>query len=618
MDAGGGVPPQVNAAAPPQVNGGTPGPVGGAPPQIMRYLTGADSAPVKQVLQQQQRQDPKLPPVGRTAHTIAQAGGPAQQYAVMQAFRRLSDAASAHAKVSLTGAGKHPPSLPHAVAFANKKFEYTPSPLQISFALKGAGKPTQSATRKPTQNTYRGGGIQAFDDGGAVEDDGGDTTPNSNPISQVNAADANAPTSAPDQTGFQTPADQTTGLPITMTVHDLQNGKSAQADTDSSGLRDMVHATFENWVGKPIAQLENNFKTRLANVREAWNPYADYIQPGTEGGPDYDIVDALKNSASAWFGTNTSMAGQRFDPRLQHNAVADNPPPAPGGAPQKSSLDYMTGASQATQPSSNNPSQQPNVGTAETIPAGAALMQGNQNNDMTIVRAGGPGGRPTTTQTYLNDKPGTQPIASDKYNANIRPINSPTVQSQALAPLGAEPSGGNPNLGQTIVRNPMSGERSYVAPGTDLAHMSQFGGSGQGEPVTSGPQAGDIVAGPGAPQNTPPNPPAHGPGIDYPDESQNFGKNIGPNAPMLPNAEYRLGHPAATQRAINQSQQQSPQRPRQIPQQPQPQTQLRQPQTQQQALALPPQGQQPQRGRIYQTSKGRAMWTGQQFMPVAG
>jgi len=164
----------------------------------------------------------------------------------------------------------------------------------------------------------------------------------------------------------------------------------------------------------------------------------------------------------------------------------------------------------------------------------------------------------------------------------------------------------------------MSGERSYVAPGTDLAHMSQFGGSGQGEPVTSGPQAGDIVAGPEAPQNTPPNPPAHGPGIDYPDESQNFGKNIGPNAPMLPNAEYRLGHPAATQRAINQSQQQSPQRPRQIPQQPRPQTQLRQPQTQQQALALPPQGQQPQRGRIYQTSKGRAMWTGQQFMPVAG
>ena len=193
--APGGVPPQPQVG-PPQGAASGPGGVGGAPPNIMRYLTGADAAPVKQVLQRQKSMDPKIPPHARTAHTIASAGGPAQQFATLQAFRRLSDTAGIHAKVSLKGAGKHPPSLPHAVAFANKKFEYAPTPHHVQFNLKGKGAPTQGA--------FRGGSIQSFDDGGDVGPDVGMSSAD-DPSTQM--ADAGAPSQAPS-------SDQ----PVVMTV----------------------------------------------------------------------------------------------------------------------------------------------------------------------------------------------------------------------------------------------------------------------------------------------------------------------------------------------------------------------------------------------------------------
>ena len=122
----------------------TGGGVGGSqPPKLMRYLSGADAAPVQHVLQRHKTMDPSLPGTARTIHNIAGAGGPQQQYQTLQAYRRLSDNAATHAKVSLTGNGKQPASLPHAVMFANKKFEYQPTPYHVSFALKGKGKSTQ-------------------------------------------------------------------------------------------------------------------------------------------------------------------------------------------------------------------------------------------------------------------------------------------------------------------------------------------------------------------------------------------------------------------------------------------------------------------------------------------
>ena len=211
---GGGVPPQVNTAAPSQVSGAG---VGGSPPQIMRYLTGADAAPIPQVLRRQKSMDPKLPGTARTAHTIASAGGPAQQYAALQAFRRLSDAAGTHAKVALNGNGKIPASLPHAVMFANKKFEYAPSPLHVQFGLKGK-KPQQAA---------QGGGIQAFDDGGGVDD----------PTQQISAA--GAPSQAPASDSQN---------PITMTVQPLAGGEPQQFDINPDQLQTLVGTQYDKWL----------------------------------------------------------------------------------------------------------------------------------------------------------------------------------------------------------------------------------------------------------------------------------------------------------------------------------------------------------------------------------
>jgi hypothetical protein len=181
----------------------------------MRYLTGADAAPVKRVLQRQKSMDPKIPPHARTAHTIASAGGPPQQYAALQAFRRLSDTAGVHSRVALKGAGKHPPSLPHAVAFANKKFEYAPTPQHVQFHLKGKGVPAQSAAR--------GGSIQSFEDAGGVQD------PSAiDPTQQM--ADAGAPTQAP-ASDAQTP--------ITMDID------GAQHAITSDQLQNLVSQPFD-------------------------------------------------------------------------------------------------------------------------------------------------------------------------------------------------------------------------------------------------------------------------------------------------------------------------------------------------------------------------------------
>ena len=161
--------------AAPQPQQPTPAPAGGGvqgnqPPQLMRYLTGADAAPIPHVLRTMQTMQGH----GRAARAVASGQTPQQKYAILQALRRLSDNAGTHAKVSFTGNGKIPASLPHAVMFANKKFEYQPTPYHVSFALKGKGKPTNQAAR--------GGAIQAFDDGGDVNPD---------PTQQL--ADAGAP-----------------------------------------------------------------------------------------------------------------------------------------------------------------------------------------------------------------------------------------------------------------------------------------------------------------------------------------------------------------------------------------------------------------------------------------
>ena len=217
--ADGGVMPPPTAPQPQQP---TPPPAGGgaqdnAPPQIMRYLAGADAAPIPQVLRRQKSMDPKLSPTARTAHTIASAGGPQQQYATLQAFRRLSDAAGTHAKVALSGNGKIPASLNHAVMFANKKFEYAPSPLHIQFNLKGQ-----------KQQAARGGGIQSFDDGGDVGPD---------PSQQL--SDAGAPTQAPSSDSQ---------APITATVQPLTGGSPQQFDISPDQLQTLVGTQYDKWL----------------------------------------------------------------------------------------------------------------------------------------------------------------------------------------------------------------------------------------------------------------------------------------------------------------------------------------------------------------------------------
>ena len=235
---GGGIP-SYQGGGPAMPTGGGVG--GSQPPKLMRYLSGADSAPVPQVLRRQKSIDPSLPPTARTVHTIASAGGPQQQYQALQAFRRLSDNAATHAKVSLTGNGKQPASLPHAVMFANKKFEYQPTPYHVSFALKGKGKPTNKAAR--------GGIIQSFDDGGDVGLDvgmsssgSGDTDPD--PISQMAGA----------------------GAPITMNVSDLQTGQTQSQDITPAQLQSLASGSFDSYVAHPTETLSQAVERAQANA----------------------------------------------------------------------------------------------------------------------------------------------------------------------------------------------------------------------------------------------------------------------------------------------------------------------------------------------------------------
>ena len=272
QDGGIAVPP---AAPQPQQQDPAPtgGGVGGAPPpQIMRYLTGADAAPVPQVMQHMK----SLSGHGRAARTVAAGKTPQQQYAIMQALRRLSDAASTHAKVSLHGNGRIPASLPHAVMFANKKFEYAPSPLHIQFGLKGQ-KPAQRAAsgggiqdpgefgpgsvgdqnyamqdqqitgdqadasdpnkggfgpgsrldkEYASQNAALGGGIQSFDDGGDVSAEG-DTDNGPNPATNTQGSDP-----------ISQMADA--GAPITMNVSDLQSGQNTSMDITPQQLENTI------------------------------------------------------------------------------------------------------------------------------------------------------------------------------------------------------------------------------------------------------------------------------------------------------------------------------------------------------------------------------------------
>jgi len=216
---GGVMPPPAS----PQPQQPTPVPAGGGvggspPPQIMRYLTGADAAPIPQVMQTMNR----MQGAGAAAKTVASGQTPQQKFAILQALRKISDTAAAHSKVSLTGNGKLPASLPHAVMFANQKFHHTPSPLHVQFGLKG----------KPTQKTEAGGSIQSFQDAGSV----GPPDPGApDPTQQM--ADAGAPSQAPasdDQTGS-----------ITMAVTDPQSGSTSQHAITSDQLQALVSQPFD-------------------------------------------------------------------------------------------------------------------------------------------------------------------------------------------------------------------------------------------------------------------------------------------------------------------------------------------------------------------------------------
>jgi hypothetical protein len=267
----------------------------------MRYLTGADAAPVKRVLQRQKSMDPKIPPHARTAHTIASAGGPPQQYAALQAFRRLSDTAGVHSRVALKGAGKHPPSLPHAVAFANKKFEYAPTPQHVQFHLKGKGVPAQSAAR--------GGSIQSFEDAGGVQD------PSAiDPTQQM--ADAGAPTQAP-ASDAQTP--------ITMDID------GAQHAITSDQLQNLVSQPFDQLIQNPQKALSSwqQIKQSLSNagnqlvgqqMKNAMTPSGTEIGFGGNGNPNEDNIIPKEN----W--------GARSD-RAINSGSGDQGEPVTGNAP---------------------------------------------------------------------------------------------------------------------------------------------------------------------------------------------------------------------------------------------------------------------------------------------
>ena len=241
LDAGGVMPPP----AAPQPQQPTPAPAGGGvqgnqPPQLMRYLTGADAAPIPHVLRTMQTMQGH----GRAARVVASGQTPQQKYAILQALRRLSDNAGTHAKVSLTGNGKIPASLSHAVMFANKKFEYQPTPYHVSFALKGKGKPTNQAAR--------GGAIQAFDDGGDVNPD---------PTQQL--ADA--------------------GAPITMDVLDLQNGQTQNQDITPDQLQSLTSGTFDSYVAHPTETLSQAVE-RAQTTGEEGGIYGPIQRPqGTVG-----------------------------------------------------------------------------------------------------------------------------------------------------------------------------------------------------------------------------------------------------------------------------------------------------------------------------------------------
>jgi hypothetical protein len=337
---GGGVPPQVNTATPPQVSAAgapAPGPVGGAPPHIMRYLSGADAAPIPQVLQRQKSHDPSLPATARTIHTIAGAGGPQQQYQTLQAFRRLSDNAATHAKVSLTGNGKQPASLPHAVMFANKKFEYQPTPYHVSFALKGKGKPTNKAAR--------GGAIQSFDDGGGVEPDAGTTDQNAqyDPINQMAGA----------------------GAPITMNISDLKTGQTQSQDVTPQDLQKLVSGTFDSYVAHPSETLAQAVEQAQA-TGEAGGVYGPIQQPeGTVGSRLRKLVpSAIMNAGQSNQGNPPGEAD--ISGTTQPNWTQTKQAGLPGGTPG-SELSTSPG-----QPSPNEAAQmgQSTAGISATSPGG--------------------------------------------------------------------------------------------------------------------------------------------------------------------------------------------------------------------------------------------------------
>ena len=477
FDMGGGVPMPPPATPQPQQPAPTPaggGVQGQAPPNIMRYLTGADAAPVPQVLQKH-RMLQHLPPTARTIHNIASAGGPQQQYQTLQAYRKLADAAGVHARVALQGNGKLPPSLPHAIAFANKKFEYTPSPIQLQFSLKGKGK--------PTQNTAMGGGIQAFDDGGAVQ--GADAAPDTNdPTQQLAAAGAQQPNYGPlsyDQRQLQA-----AGTPVTVTATDLTNGHEISGDIPQSAMGELVGNTVDNLITRPVNSVVDKIKDKISNVIEAGNPFqTDVTNPGKETDQPYDLVDAIKNGLSA-LGGDTSLAGTTIRPPTgTKNAVAFPGPSPEGRGAAQQDTNAPTPQPPAQQPSSQRGlmSKLAQVGgslaTAGAIPlpgfAGAARSQAPS-----APQVPQPGGASPTQTT-----PGT--TDANQYNAGIRPLSGGGVQSQALPQMTAQSGGGgNPNLGNHIIMNPMTGQPEVVPVGQDLSQAGQGGSSGAPQNIGQG------------------------------------------------------------------------------------------------------------------------------------
>ena len=406
--ADGGVMPPPAAPQPQQP---TPAPAGGGvsgspPPQIMRYLTGADAAPIPQVLQ---RMNSMRGP-GGAAKAVASGRTPQEQYAIMQGLRKLSNAAGAHAKASLQGNAQVPASLNHAVMFANKKFEYTPAGKHITFSLKGQ--------KTPTQNTATGGLIQSFDDGGQVD-----------PAQQFGSV------------GMPTDA------PIDMTVQDLTNGQTTNTPLS---LQDFDAALGKGY-DSAVQFLNQGFGSPSASAQPtAGRTYTTEPIPGSTlpERADKAVTGAIQsNIANPIVDTAKSIADWLSGRQTAPTYHAENQPNLPAGTP------YAT------------PTPVKDVQTSALGPPTEGDVKGknwDEQNTWVQARQGQPGITRRIPTLGPNEVPGSdfdtasqapsQQGAIPYKTAGGTPGITPGAPSGGPPNAGVTPPGGNPQRKITIYR----------------------------------------------------------------------------------------------------------------------------------------------------------------------